>query len=127
MVTGRVYHGGLAIVSWSVAPGRSVNSDNFASWINELAKQRLGQHPGATLCGRGRYFLPRVTSCGTSHVANPEASLAQIFSCVRAWFDTKLNFIKELGGPIIDKTDGLLMSLVLSEFFSDVFSYFSGL
>ena len=123
MVTGRVYHGGLAIVSWSVAPGRSVNSDNFASWINELAKQRLGQHPGATLCGRGRYFLPRVTS----HVANPEASLAQIFSCVRAWFDTKLNFIKELGGPIIDKTDRLLMSLVLSEFFSDVFSYFSGL
>jgi len=51
VVTGRVYHGGLAIFSWSVAPGRSVNSDNLASWINELAKQRLGQHLGGhSLC-----------------------------------------------------------------------------
>ena len=53
VVTGRVYHGGLAIVRWSVAPGRSVKSGNFSSWINELAKQRLGQHLGG---GGGPYL-----------------------------------------------------------------------
>ena len=39
----------------------------------------------------------------------PEASLAYIFSSlVRAWFATKLCFMKELGGPMIDKTDILV-------------------
>jgi hypothetical protein len=40
--------------------------------------------------------------------------LSQIRSyCVRAWFDKKLDFIKELGGLIIGKTD---MSVAADQF-----------
>ena len=39
-------------------------------------------------------------------MAKLEASLAQMCSSsVRRWFDTKPVLMKELGGPIMDKTD----------------------
>ena len=48
-----------------------------------------------------------------ANVENPKASLPEIWSsCVRAWYDKKLDFIKKLGGLIIGKTDIRLLQLI---------------